>query len=266
MIIIAAWRWTGVNIIYFSSGLVNVPKELYEAAAIDGASAWRMFRSITLPLIEPTILFVRRPLDHRRLPGLRGAAAAVVGRELPGQRRPVRGAAHLQDRVHLLRLRAGGGDGRRPGARSSSSSRSSSSGSSAAGGRRDDRRWSVIARGHRAQAPRWRVGRDRRRGLPTRLGLAVLFLILAFAVPPPALLDGAELVAAAVRDVRRPASTSAPTGLTLDNYSRLLAETPFARWFFNSVTQSLGYAALTVAICAMAGYALAKYRFRGRQR
>jgi arabinosaccharide transport system permease protein len=58
MIIMAAWRWTGVNIIYFSSGLVNVPRELYEAAAIDGASAWRVFRSITLPLIEPTILFV----------------------------------------------------------------------------------------------------------------------------------------------------------------------------------------------------------------
>jgi len=58
MIIMAAWRWTGVNIIYFSSGLVNVPKELYEAAAMDGASAWRVFRSITLPMIEPTILFV----------------------------------------------------------------------------------------------------------------------------------------------------------------------------------------------------------------
>ncbi len=58
MIIIAAWRWTGVNIIYFSSGLVNVPKELYEAAAMDGASSWRVFRSITLPMIEPTILFV----------------------------------------------------------------------------------------------------------------------------------------------------------------------------------------------------------------
>lgn len=58
MIIMAAWRWTGVNIIYFSAGLVNVPKELYEAAAMDGASAWRVFRSITLPMIEPTILFV----------------------------------------------------------------------------------------------------------------------------------------------------------------------------------------------------------------
>jgi ABC-type glycerol-3-phosphate transport system permease component len=54
-----------------------------------------------------------------------------------------------------------------------------------------------------------------------------------------------------------------PVGLTIDNYVRLFQEQPFARWFFNSVTQSLGFAALTVALCTTAGYALAKYRFRG---
>jgi arabinosaccharide transport system permease protein len=58
MIIMAAWRWTGVNILYFSSGLVNVPREINEAAAIDGAGAWRTFRSITVPMIQPTVLFV----------------------------------------------------------------------------------------------------------------------------------------------------------------------------------------------------------------
>ena len=42
----ATWRWTGVNIIYFLSGLQNIPRELYEAASIDGASAWyRCFAS-----------------------------------------------------------------------------------------------------------------------------------------------------------------------------------------------------------------------------
>jgi ABC-type glycerol-3-phosphate transport system permease component len=54
-----------------------------------------------------------------------------------------------------------------------------------------------------------------------------------------------------------------PSGLTIDNYVHLFQEHPYARWFFNSVIQSLGFAALTVAICTMAGYALAKYRFRG---
>jgi len=51
--------------------------------------------------------------------------------------------------------------------------------------------------------------------------------------------------------------------VTLDNYVRLFQEQPYARWFINSVTQSLGFAALTVALCTTAGYALAKYRFRG---
>lgn len=54
-----------------------------------------------------------------------------------------------------------------------------------------------------------------------------------------------------------------PRGLTLDNYVRLFEQEPFARWIFNSITQSFGFAALTVAVCTMAGYALAKYRFRG---
>lgn len=54
----ATWRWTGVNIIYFLSGLQNISRDLYEAANIDGASAWyRLFR-ITIPLLKPTIIFV----------------------------------------------------------------------------------------------------------------------------------------------------------------------------------------------------------------
>lgn len=54
-----------------------------------------------------------------------------------------------------------------------------------------------------------------------------------------------------------------PVGFTLDNYVRLFQEQPYAQWFLNSVTQSLGFATLTVALCTTAGYALAKYRFRG---
>jgi arabinosaccharide transport system permease protein len=54
----ATWRWTGVNIIYFLSGLQNIPRELYEAAGIDGASAWYRLFHITIPLLKPTIIFV----------------------------------------------------------------------------------------------------------------------------------------------------------------------------------------------------------------
>ncbi len=107
------------------------------------------------------------------------------------------------------------------------------------------------------------IGPRPRRGLPSKLGLAVLFLILGFVFVVPlywmvlsSLRPQSEMFGTGI--------TLAPTGLTLDNYGRLLAETPFARWFFNTVTQSLGYAALTVAICSMGGFALAKYRFRFR--
>jgi arabinosaccharide transport system permease protein len=58
LVTMATWRWTGVNIIYFLSGLQNIPRELYEAASIDGASAWYKFFRITLPLLRPTIIFV----------------------------------------------------------------------------------------------------------------------------------------------------------------------------------------------------------------
>ena len=58
LVTMATWRWTGVNIIYFLSGLQNIPRELYEAASIDGASAWYKLFRITLPLLRPTIIFV----------------------------------------------------------------------------------------------------------------------------------------------------------------------------------------------------------------
>ncbi len=54
----ATWRWTGVNIVYYLSGLQNIPQELYEAANIDGASARYRFFHITIPLLKPTIIFL----------------------------------------------------------------------------------------------------------------------------------------------------------------------------------------------------------------
>ena len=55
---LAVWRWTGVNIVYFLSGLQNIPGELYEAAEIDGASSFQRFRRITVPMLKPTTIFV----------------------------------------------------------------------------------------------------------------------------------------------------------------------------------------------------------------
>ncbi|MFI6599945.1 carbohydrate ABC transporter permease [Nonomuraea sp. NPDC050536] len=52
------WRWTGYNALIFLAAMQAVPRELYEAATIDGASGFTQLRKITLPMIRPTIVFV----------------------------------------------------------------------------------------------------------------------------------------------------------------------------------------------------------------
>ncbi|MDO5292390.1 MAG: sugar ABC transporter permease [bacterium] len=58
LFLLACWRWTGVNILYFLAGLQSIPTELYEAAAIDGGSKWQQFKSISIPLLKPTTVYV----------------------------------------------------------------------------------------------------------------------------------------------------------------------------------------------------------------
>ena len=58
MVFLAFWRWAGVNMVYFLSGLQNIPTELYESADIDGANKVQQFFKITLPLLKPIIIYV----------------------------------------------------------------------------------------------------------------------------------------------------------------------------------------------------------------
>jgi cellobiose transport system permease protein len=52
------WRWTGYNALIFLAAMQAVPRDLYEAAALDGAGRVRQFFSVTLPMIRPTMIFV----------------------------------------------------------------------------------------------------------------------------------------------------------------------------------------------------------------
>jgi multiple sugar transport system permease protein len=52
------WRHMGYAALLFYTGLQSIPEHLYEAARIEGASQWKMFSSITLPLLRPTVVFV----------------------------------------------------------------------------------------------------------------------------------------------------------------------------------------------------------------
>ena len=58
IILFAVWKNFGYNMIIFLAGLQSIPEELYEAARIDGASIWRQFASITLPMLSPVVLLV----------------------------------------------------------------------------------------------------------------------------------------------------------------------------------------------------------------
>jgi multiple sugar transport system permease protein len=51
------WEYLGFQIVIFLAGLNAIPGAYYEAAAVDGAGGWQLFRSITLPLLNPTLVF-----------------------------------------------------------------------------------------------------------------------------------------------------------------------------------------------------------------
>ncbi|OII21881.1 MULTISPECIES: carbohydrate ABC transporter permease [unclassified Curtobacterium] len=56
--LVGLWSSLGFSMIILGAGLKDIPPELYEAAELDGASRWRQFRSVTVPLLSPSIFFV----------------------------------------------------------------------------------------------------------------------------------------------------------------------------------------------------------------
>jgi arabinosaccharide transport system permease protein len=58
LVVMATWRWLGVNMMYFLSGLESVPRELYESASIDGANALQRFFCISVPMLRPVTIYV----------------------------------------------------------------------------------------------------------------------------------------------------------------------------------------------------------------
>lgn len=58
IIIYGTWTFIGFNTVVFLAGLGNIPRDVYEAASMDGAGRWAQFRHITLPLLSPTLYFL----------------------------------------------------------------------------------------------------------------------------------------------------------------------------------------------------------------
>src|SRR5699024_4186996 len=58
LVIMASWRWMGVNVLYFLAGRQNIPNELYESAEMDGANVYQKFINVTLPFLKQIITIV----------------------------------------------------------------------------------------------------------------------------------------------------------------------------------------------------------------
>jgi sn-glycerol 3-phosphate transport system permease protein len=58
LIIVTVWKGMGYDMVIFLAGLQSIPAELYEAARVDGAGRWSLFRHITLPLLSPITFFL----------------------------------------------------------------------------------------------------------------------------------------------------------------------------------------------------------------
>jgi multiple sugar transport system permease protein len=58
VVLYSVWKNLGYDIVIFMAGLSSIPTTFYEAAKVDGANRWQLFRHITLPLLQPTIIFI----------------------------------------------------------------------------------------------------------------------------------------------------------------------------------------------------------------
>ena len=58
LIAVAVWTWTGFCVVILSAALKGIPTEVLEAARVDGAGEWQIFRYVILPLISPTVAVV----------------------------------------------------------------------------------------------------------------------------------------------------------------------------------------------------------------
>jgi sn-glycerol 3-phosphate transport system permease protein len=58
LMVMAVWKQTGYFMLFYLAGLQNLPDEIFEAAELDGAARWQQVRYLTIPLLQPTTLFV----------------------------------------------------------------------------------------------------------------------------------------------------------------------------------------------------------------
>ena len=81
IVIVDIWQWTPFVFLVVLAALQGMPQDLYEAAKVDGASAWQLFRRITLPLLRPTLWLVLllRMIEAFKVNDIPSGARALLG-------------------------------------------------------------------------------------------------------------------------------------------------------------------------------------------
>ena len=69
--VVYVWKFFGITMIYWLAALQTIPHDIYEAARIDGAGFWQMFRHITVPMLKPFLIIITAADDRGHLPRLR---------------------------------------------------------------------------------------------------------------------------------------------------------------------------------------------------
>jgi multiple sugar transport system permease protein len=83
LVALAVWQF-GAPMVIFLAGLKQIPRDLYDAAAVDGAGRWRTFRSVTLPMLSPVLLFNLVLETIHAFQAFTGAFVVSSGRGGPG--------------------------------------------------------------------------------------------------------------------------------------------------------------------------------------
>ena len=247
IIVADVWQWTPFIFLLMLAGLASLPAEPYEAAAIDGASAWRQFWDLTLP-------FLQAGHRHRAAAAHHGRAPALRPRLHPDRRRTGRPhqdaqPLHLSGGLSLRRSELCGGD---LALRAVRDGRASAPGSSSACGSRtremrDDAQPSQPDRASASPSPtspspsRWSSPCSRSTGSrPTRSS--------STSTSSPCRRSGI------------------PTNPTLKHYYATFVERPFLQYALNSLIIAVATTIVSLVFGTMAGYALARFQYPGQWR
>ena len=251
LMVMTIWRNMGTLMIIFLAGLQAIPEELKEAAAIDGAGKWRTFRSITLPLLKPTLLLGAVLLSVAYLQFFEESFVMTQGGPLDS----------TLSAAYYVYQKFGFGQYGIASAASwvlSSSSHWSACSSSAFSGRTEMAVMTVVASKPQSNKQslwhRFVKGRG--------LSYCILAVIGVFWIFPFLWMALGSLKTQ--REILAKPPKLLPEHASLANFAKWFGELNFGIYFTNSMVVAVITVLGNMVFCSMVGYALAKMDFAGK--